>query len=887
MAVTGYYSDIHDNIITVTINKAGIGDINISEEDSICFSGDGITLTENIDDVFDEMITSTCSIELLTKDYLGDLFFAKAPREITCTVTKKYGKNTTVLFDGYIAPAAFNQPFQRPYDRFTLTAVDKLSTLQYYYYKNIKNVDDYDDYIAGAGIVSFESMLNDALGAGTWDWDHSKNVSFSDLYISENEILGESFDDIWTKQDIIEQICRYLSLHIRQEGDSFYLFSWKGEKKGSSYNINKDMVMATDMEITIDDVYSQIQVKDNTTPIDTIVNSPLEEEQLYSPYSGPQKFLTEYIADGEGDTAEDCMKKMLGVKEGDISHRGEYDNVKPHRNDWFFQIKQSSQWELYDINGNNVSNLIETENNKGINQQNVLKRMRQNSFTPMLISMGANKDIADKNTSPLKKPNLTNYLVISVNGNCSNTSYDNVLYNIMQNGGMARYKGFSAANFTPVDNTTTNYLIFSGKITLAPVAYQSGTSISSSNRNDNLTFNSITPASHPMYTVPSDRNDDGRFYYHRFWAAKYPSNTSTENLNIDDNITLIYPNIDVKKILQKKPYYEGRAGEQSPFIYNYTEERKNVEAGGYDEIKKLPILACRLVIDDDGKRTYLVETYNNGTAEYDWVAEEDLETLIEGGKRDYFTIGIDPNAGDSLLGQSFEIQDNTNDYGLDATGMAIEIPYGLPLTGKVEFTILGPVNTTWTGTSIRKEGNFWRHTSWTTESKNLLSYISNIWLEDFSCSIYTDNGYTANNDNSDIYYVSNETDNSNDYIAGKHETEFKMITQLTSEECLEMDVKNTVNVNSVLDANKNAINTIKDNNDADGDKPLKAEEHYVKEYYNLTSSPKMIVTVSVKDNAELTRGKLYTILNLGKNFMLMSKTYDLKYDRVNIKLREI
>lgn len=887
MTITGYYSDIHNNIITVTMTKAGEGEpVTISEDDNIKFAGEGITITENIDDVFDEIITSTCSIELFTKDYIGDLFFTKSPKEMTCTITKTYDGTEKVIFDGYIAPAAFNQPYYMIYDKFTLTAVDKLSVLQYYYYKDIYSLTKYNEVVGSAGLVSFESLLNDVFGVrSNWDWDESKDVDLADLYISENEILGESYDDVWTKQEILEEICRFLGLHARQDGTKFYLFSWQSEKKGSTYVIDGDNIMASDMDITIDDVYSQIQVKDNVTPIDTIVNSPLEDDQMYSPFSSAQKFLTEYIADGEGVTAQDAIKTMLEGT-GDISHEGEYDNVKPHRNEWYFQIKQSSQWELYDSNGNNVNSFVETENSKGINQHNVLKKMRQRRFTPMLISMGANKDIADNNPAPLKKPNLSNYLVISVNGGCDNSTYDNDLKSIMDMGGMARYNGFSATNLAPVDKQTTNYLIFSGKITMAPVAFQSGTNTGGSNPDDNLTFSNISPLTgHTMWTVPSDNNNDGRFYYHRFWEAKYPNNTSTTNLKLNDNMTLIYPDAGVKKIVMKKPYYRGGTDEQSPFIYKYANEKERINAGGYDPIKKLPILACRLMIKDGEDETYLVENYDTpGQPVYDWVKKEDLAPVEGGGYRDYFTIGIDPNAGDCLLGQQFEIQDNTRDYGLDATGMAVPIHYGLPLAGRVEFSILGPVNLVWDSICVRKEGNFWRHTSYTTEQKNVLDWISNIWIEDFKCTIYTDNGYTGNKDDSDIYYVSDTQDLNNDYIAGKHETEFRIITQLTSEECLEMDVKNTVNVNSVLDGNKNTVNTFKDNNTGF---TRKAEEHYVNEYYDLTSDPKMIITVTVKDDTDLTRGKLYGVYNMGKDFILLSKTYDLKYDRVNIRMREI
>lgn len=909
--ISGYYKDIDDNIITVTFSGANVGEYTISEDSSIRFAYEPVTISENIDDVFDEIITQTADIDLVVDDYIGDNLFAKSPREIECTITKQYGNdNPIVLFNGYVVPAAFSQPHNKPHEHFSIQAVDKLATLQYYYYKTTNTLADYERNLGSAGMVSFSSLLDGILGTDNWRYQGTKVISLNNVYISEAEIYGESFDDIMTQEDILIHICRFLSCHAKYDSTTgkIILFSWVNVKSSSgSYVITgageNENIRRSDMDITIDDVYSQIQVKDNVTPVEEIVNSPLASDTLSSPYSSSQHWMTEYIADGDGEFAWGCIRKMMGYDDGQIDrNHDKYNDVKPHRKEWYFQINQSKYWDLYDTNNNNINYLM-----TGINQTDLLEKMRNSNYTPLFISVGSTEDLEDTSSytpSPLKKPNLTNYLVISVNGDFTNKKVDSELDSLPSEGIM-RYNGFSAANLTPADDTSTNYIIISGKITLAPIVTQSGTpsvstSIYSYNTNgtvasttskvlrtDNYTFNGVNKPTGTeevkSYAVPSDNNGNGRYYWRRFFKQTYPSKLidNVDHIPADSSL-MLYPMCDVKKIIEEDPYAASAQGvanskynAQSAFVYDRTTTDRTQT--GNDEINKLPILACKLSVGDveSGNIKYLVETYDGvGNSVYSWSSTEG-----------YFTIGIDPKMGDRIIGQEFSIQDNTNNYGIDASGMAIPITDEVPVSGRVNFSILGPVNIVYND-YIRKHPTAWRHTSYIeTGNINLLSYISNIWISDFSVKIYTDNGYADNKGDSDIYYISDVDENSFDYIAGKHETEFRFITQLTTSECSAMDVKNTINVNSVLNASKTAINTFKD--DAT-DNTCKAEEHYVKEYYDLTNEPKMIVSVTVADDQNITKDNIYTITALpNRNFMLMSKSYDLKYNTVKIQLREI
>ena len=50
---------------------------------------------------------------------------------------------------------------------------------------------------------------------------------FNELIISEGMLLGDSEDDMWTIEEILEEILKYLNLHIVQHGFDYYIFDWE------------------------------------------------------------------------------------------------------------------------------------------------------------------------------------------------------------------------------------------------------------------------------------------------------------------------------------------------------------------------------------------------------------------------------------------------------------------------------------------------------------------------------------------------------------------------------------------------------------------------------------------------------------------------------------
>ena len=123
------------------------------------------------------------------------------------------------------------------------------------------------------------------------------------MAIAEQYLIGEDYDDTWTYEDVLNEILKYLNLHIIQEGYEYYIFDWDSIKnKNTTWMDLKDNSLKTvspieitltnqmhgadDTSITIADVYNQIAVKDNLEKMDNVIESPLDSDSLNSLYTG-------------------------------------------------------------------------------------------------------------------------------------------------------------------------------------------------------------------------------------------------------------------------------------------------------------------------------------------------------------------------------------------------------------------------------------------------------------------------------------------------------------------------------------------------------------------------------------------------------------------------
>ncbi len=874
MYIHGQFRDINNVLYSVHIlSNDDKTEEMIIGENGLYFSGSPISIETDNEDTFQTIIKRSASINLVTKDYIGDKLFADNSRNIKVNIYK----GDKCIYAGFVEPNTFSQPFVNGLDEFTVNTTDALATLQYYNYGDV-NLNNYKASRAKASVKSFKDMLDQIMldiqdidivngTKGKIFYDLSKGVSkgkektiFSDCSMSELYMLGDEADDVWTNEDVISQMMQYLNLHIIQDGFDYYIYDWNTikDKRTGWYNLTEDTdvtITPTLLEMTADlhssddtnlsvaDVYNQVSIKCSLEDQDSVIESPMDSENLSSLYNGKQKFMTEYISEGEGVRANNAFFDMIHDR------ATSYDACKIV--DWYLQAMYNTNWNFITPKGY-ITSLCELSNGVYVNQWKLPKYLKDNQLIPCIFKMGSVKkqnDVTDN--SPTSKIDMNTYLYISINGNGDDTETNHSPSDqtIKDRSGMIEYIGNNSGGvFSPTDDITTNYLVFSGEMCLMPI--QKETEI----------FSILQKHDRGDYwhrTVPSDNNGDGRYYTRRWYTQEKPSDTPSSYLS---------------NALSLHPWTTDKANHE--LQYNYTSNGDST-----DMFKKLPILECELIIGNKRLVETNIDTYGNST--YQWVKIGE-EPTIDGEKKTTFSLGIDPKIGDKIIGDEFDIQNNISyTMNLDAKGTAIPIKKSDALSGAVVFRILGPVNLTWNDIT-RRHPSFWRHTKWYNNTKFVLSHIENIIIKNFECKIYSDQGGNENKQDNDLIYMSNETDR---FINKKDDVEFKFITQLSSSECAKKGIKNTVNLNAVIETDSQTpLESIYNATTMETAKP---EEHYINQYYLSYSRPKLIMETDLHDSPSISIHSILHSKVLNRNFFVQSIDRDLKESTVHIKLKEV
>ena len=570
---------------------------------------------------------------------------------------------------------------------------------------------------------------------------------------------------------------------------------------------------------------------------------------MYSPWTNKQHYCTEYISEGEGKTAIGAFRDMI------LGNDTDYEGA--HKIDWYTRVYKSTEWEF---------NTDKVLSNDGTYQCNVHKEMHRLPNHAAIIEMGSANAPSAKDNAVQANISMKKYLCISVDGNgfqMEGLQYpDEINLNLYKP--CARYIGnMSGGLLSPIDSATNNYIVISGNIVLNARTQYADSFNNLLKNKDELKKG----GSYWEYTWRKPNlsdNEDGAYYTMKFYDNLYV--TSPDRARTGNEFSIRPYNSDFSPKL---------------FQYNYS---KNGEST--DKIYKLPVIACRLKIGDK----YCVETFTkDGKSIYKWIKETDLPVEYADGvavKIDYFTIGPNPKIDDFIIGQEYPIANSvTPDMQIDKEGIAIPIKYSDELNGPVEFEILGPVNTMWN--EITKDTHrhwlFFKHTTWYEDTYSILSETGQIWLNDFEVTIHSDNGNISRDENdNDLIYTSDET--ATDFINEKDDIEFNISTALTSAECLEKKVKQTIKLNNpVHSSTRHAVRSIY--NSLTGDEG-KAEEHYISQYWTEYKDAKLLVNTTLKD-------KGYNWLSIfefnqfpDKKFFVQSYIQDVKLSKTTYTLKE-
>jgi hypothetical protein len=864
-----------------------------TEKADVYFSDDPAEIENEVNDTFDVLLRNSAKIRLLCGNLITDLFSTSC-RDAVVNIYK----NDTCIFAGFIEPQTLSQPYNNRWDELELNCIDALSALQYSKYKNVGALGViYALVKAEAAQRSFYDIATEILQGVTrgldilgnqnikfW-YDGSKAVDaqtanryqvFRQLSISDLLFMGDDESDVWQQDEVLEELLKYLNLHIVQDGFNFYIFSWESVKAATDNIIWQDIVANStkttaqqavtialanvadcDTTISIGDVYNQLLLTTKVEDIENVIESPLDDDLLVSPYINKQKYLTEYSSDGEGKTAYNAFYAM--------THDQKTTYGAGAITDWYLQVMRNKQW-MFPMNGNTDIDIVDYFGSEGTNQHALPDWLGQAPGAAIMALGSVKMNTANDDNSPTSKVNMTNYLVVSVNGNGvdnnENKTYPSVA-DIQNNIPYAIYTGNKAGGvFSPSDEETTNYIVLSGKVILNPIMRQTNTYTNLHNKE--WTIGPPNIENDMIYvwhqTVPSRNNGDGRYYTRQYLRAETPDKEVSWHEGADSGF---YP-------------YTGDGPEEYEFKYSAVGDST-------DTISKVAVLACMLVIGDK----CVVETGTEGqTTDFVWRKYKERSECQSDDEyyQQCFTIGFDPKIGDKLVGTEFSIQNNI-DYkmGIDVEGMAIPITKGDKISGQVRFMILGPVNATW-DVITRRHPTFFRHTKWSSSSVPLLAHISSILIKSFEVKVYSDNGLISNgNDGNDIIYMSDTKEN---FVNKKDDLEFKINSALTATECAQLGVSNTVKLSTPL--NISTGDGVLEVYDRNGNVKAKPEQIYVDSYYTEYHKPRIVMEQKLKDiDNVVSLFNHYRHEALGKEFFVQGIGRNLIEGRADLTLKEI
>lgn len=865
-----------------------------TEKADVYFSEDPAEIENEVNDTFDVLLRNSAKIRLLCGNLITNLFSTSC-RDAVVNIYK----NDTCIFAGFIEPQTLSQPYNDRWDELELNCIDALSALQYSKYKNVGALGVIYAFVkAEAAQRSFYDIATEILKGVTEGLDilGNQNIKFwydgskavdaqtanryqvlRQLSISDLLFMGDDESDVWQQDEVLEELLKYLNLHIVQDGFNFYIFSWESVKATPDKIIWHDIVANStkttaqqavtialanvadcDTTISIDDVYNQLLLTAKVEDIESVIESPLDEDLLVSPYINKQKYLTEYSSDGEGKTAYNAFYAM--------THDQKTTYGAGAITDWYVQVMRNKQW-TFPMKGNTDIDIVDYFGGEGTNQHALPDWLGQAPGAAIMALGSVKMNTANDDNSPTSKVNMTNYLAVSVNGNGidndENKTYPSVA-DIQKNIPYAVYTGNKAGGvFSPSDEKTTNYIVLSGKVILNPIMRQTNTYTNLHNKewHGGLPMGLKENEIYVWHqTVPSRNNGDGRYYTRQYWQAETPDKEVSWHEGADSGF---YP-------------YTGEGPEEYEFKYSAVGDST-------DTISKVAVLACMLVIGDK----CVVETGTEGqTTDFVWQKYKERSECQSDDEyyQQCFTIGFDPKIGDKLVGTEFSIQNNI-DYkmGIDAEGIAIPITKGDKISGQVRFMILGPVNATW-DVITRRHPTFFRHTKWSSSSVPLLAHVSSILIKSFEVKVYSDNGLISNgNDDNDIIYMS---DTKETFVNKKDDLEFKINSALTATECAQLGVSNTVKLSTPL--NISTGDGVLEVYDRNGNVKAKPEQIYVDSYYTEYHKPRIVMEQKLRDiDNVVSLFNHYRHEALGKEFFVQGIGRNLIEGRADLTLKEI
>ena len=973
MRIQGYFNNI-DNSKTywIQIGKeipGQSGNIQYIKDSSdtlddhtICWSSDPVVISSNMSDTFENVYVRSCEINLVSNFDIRPYVIAENIYDLPVEIRYDDSEGD-IIFSGYVVPLSFNQPFAVEWNEFTLNCVDKLGLLEYIKFR---------PYITSLNYDTPRSFINKIIGVGEGNYpitfaQRQYNIEYdhtTDTKINPQIFIGESENDWMNCKEVLEEIGKIYGCYFYQNGDTCVIENILLYNLNDPVMVTQDDYLADDTNITIQEAYNRIECTVDLSTIDETIVDPFKDEYFVPTTERAERVLTEIMVKGGGDkmtTKADCFKDFMRLATGrpDI-----FTQVQPVRN-WYKEVgggapgpyyNEAVDPEVYDI-------YCQVYNNKSLDFGNdsyldnggsdatdawkTLKWLYDNPGKGAFLGFASTNDLINPaNDAEPSLDDLKKMLLIQVNSDRQQSDFndtDTLFSNqITGNEPICSYHSDASNNFVPNDTGTTNYLLFSGSITLNPITPR-------------VCFTDYEKDNIPLGVSLHDWMASYGEYYTDYWLswrmAQCPADALADYINQtwQQNVVVYMLNFDsalYKRFTKEKPsdsdgyylqYYgwdniipgfdpeTGVVTPDPPYNQNPNYERKialpylkpkfkKLQYSGssfqkrkgtalkIDKVNYVAVLACELTIGEGADMKYLVEdfsvrenniwsiTYNKYKNLYKWCTYDECPDIGDGRKQTWFTLGINPSTDKSILGEEWKIAKNVSiemNIG-DKEGTAIPIYSDSGLVGPVNFKILGPYNSTWDHTYAVKHGAwFWKHFSTESENVSILAFTENIQISEFKIELVSDKESSDENDDNDLVYYSHESNiyqETNGY-------ECKFCTSLRNADVTRLGINYKPNNSAILDLN----NTPWHGMIYKGTPYVKLEEARVAEHYNIWKRPRSIVETTLRlvepEKAYLKTNYMFNYLKYDNNqnhiYRALNREIDLKYDTMLCTMKEL
>lgn len=297
----GGFRDVDNNkyVVNIYVNKS------VSSVEELTLADDAVHINYEQDssDVFSPIKCSGCTIKVLTKDILTDLYTGQILDTQIKIYRQDYNNSTNnwgsqyLYWMGFNSPNIYNQEYYSDADNMSIECIDCLSALKYFKYEK---QGDGKEFLTMPFRTIFINCLKKVMSNPSVVLLNGGSNWLNQYYISEENFFDEG-DENMNMREVLEHISKFLGLVLMQFRDKFYLVKKeiiKGNITGHQY-VEQGSQSITEVITTYDgevaenncsvsygDVFNNVNVICNTNPIDEL----FEKDQSFTDDTNMSQF---------------------------------------------------------------------------------------------------------------------------------------------------------------------------------------------------------------------------------------------------------------------------------------------------------------------------------------------------------------------------------------------------------------------------------------------------------------------------------------------------------------------------------------------------------------------------------------------------------------------